>query len=437
MSANGRASRKTAGPPCAASWPRGRLARTAPAARRGERGVLAGVQFTVMPAWVRAFGRPGALSFALLFAIDSLARSTLTTVIPLTVLKTLGNARDTSVMFFATVLVGVVLSWFIPTLVRKIRPRWVYSLGAGLMAVVPFLLATETLAGLAVGMSLRVFASSCLLNGLNLYIMAYIKKQDFVRSEPLRIFFAATCWTVGPGLGVLLYNAVDPWATYGLSSLAALVLLLYFWRIRMEHGPAHPARSIGRHPWANVRRYIAQPRLRLAWLLSFGREVFWVMLYYYMPAYMVLHGKSDNATALLITACTVALFLSPGMGWLGRRFGVRRHLLACFVIAAAATLAAVFFFEHVAVVAALLILGSTAAVGLDSVVTVPFLRAVRARERPEMTMVYGMYRDLAGLLPTALFSALLTFFDLRSVFLATGLFLVYCAWMSRWVPRSM
>jgi len=390
-----------------------------------------------MPAWVRAFGQPGAVSFALMFAIDSLARSTLTTIIPLIVLKTLGNARDSSIMFFGTVLAGVALSWFIPALVRKIRPRWVYTLGAGLMAIVPFFLAVETVAALALGMALRVFASSCLLNGLNLYIMAYIKKQDFVRSEPLRIFFAAVCWTVGPGLGVLLYNSVDPWATYGVSSFAAVALLAYFWRIRMEHGPAHQGRAVPRHPIANLRRFVAQPRLMLAWLLSFGREVFWITLYYYAPAYMVLHGRTDNATALLITACTLPLFFSTVFGWSGRRFGVRTHLRVCFIVAAIATLAIPFVFDRVWAVAGLLVLGSIAAVGLDSVVSVPFLRSVRARERPEMTMVYGLYRDLAALLPTALFSGLLTFFDLRSVFIATGLFLVYCAWMSRWIPRSM
>jgi MFS family permease len=175
----------------------------------------------------------------------------------------------------------------------------------------------------------------------------------------------------------------------------------------------------------------------LAWLLSFGREVFWVTLYYYAPAYMVLQGRSDNATALLITACTLPLFFSTVFGWAGRRFGVRMHLLVCFVITASATLAIPFVFDDVLAVMTLLVIASISGVGLDSVVTVPFLRAVRSRERPEMTMVYGLYRDLAALLPTALFSGLLSFFDLRSVFVATGLFLVYCAWMSRWVPRSM
>lgn len=391
----------------------------------------------VMPAWVRAFGQPGARSFALMFAIDSLARSTLTTVIPLVALDTLGNARDSSILFFGTTLVGVVLSWFIPALVRRIRPRWVYTLGAALMAIVPFFLARETLAGLALGMGMRVFASSCLLSGLNLYIMAYIKKQDFVRSEPLRIFFSAICWTAGPGLGVVLYASISPWATYLLSSCAAVLLLIYFWRVRMEYGPANPPNSVGRNPVQSVRRFIAQPRLVLAWLLSFGREVFWITVYYYAPAYMVLNHKSDNATALLITACTVPLFLSPVMGWLGRRFGVRRFLRVCFVLSAVATLAIPFVFENVLAVSVLIVIASLSAVGLDSVVAVPFLRGVRSRERPEMTMVYGMYRDLAALLPTAFFSILLSFFDLRSVFLATGLFLVYCAWMSRWVPRSM
>ncbi len=391
----------------------------------------------VMPAWVRAFGRPGARSFALMFAIDSLARSTLTTVIPLVALDTLGNARDSSILFFATTFVGVVLSWFIPVLVRRIRPRWVYTLGAGLMVIVPFFLARETLVALALGMSLRVFASSCLLSGLNLYIMAYIKKQDFVRSEPLRIFFSAICWTAGPGLGVVLYASVSPWATYLLSSFAAALLLVYFWRVRMEHGPANPPKSVGQNPLQSVRRFIAQPRLVLAWLLSFGREVFWITIYYYAPAYMVLNHRSDNATALLITACTLPLFLSPVMGWLGRRFGIRNFLLTCFLAAAAATLTIPFAFDHVLLVCGLMVIASFAAVGLDSVVGVPFLRSVRARERPEMTMVYGMYRDLAALLPFAFFSILLSVFDLRSVFAATGLFLVYCAWTSRWIPRSM
>jgi hypothetical protein len=54
-----------------------------------------------------------------------------------------------------------------------------------------------------------------------------------------------------------------------------------------------------------------------------------------------------------------------------------------------------------------------------------------------MTMVFSMYRDLAGLLPPMLFSLLLTFFDLSSVFISVALFMACCAWLARWVPRGM
>ena len=87
--------------------------------------------------------------------------------------------------------------------------------------------------------------------------------------------------------------------------------------------------------------------------------------------------------------------------------------------------------------AAALHAGAAGAVALDSVCVVPFMRAVRARERPEMTMVFSMYRDVAGLVPPAFFAALLSFLELWSVFAATALGLVGCAWFARWIPRGM
>jgi hypothetical protein len=76
-------------------------------------------------------------------------------------------------------------------------------------------------------------------------------------------------------------------------------------------------------------------------------------------------------------------------------------------------------------------------VALDAVGQVTFLRAVRARERPEMGMVFGYYRDAAALLPHAVAAPLLTFFGLDAVFLATAAGMFACAWLARWIPRGM
>jgi MFS family permease len=391
-----------------------------------------------LPAWIRALGKPGAATFALMFAIDSLARASLTTVIPLVALRTLGNARDVSLLYTVTGWSAVAVSFLIPWIVRRYRPRRLYSMGAAILVIVPLLLATHTLWGLALGMALRAFAAACLLNGLNLYYMAYIRKQDFVRSEPLRAFFAAACWTLGPGVGIILYDHIGPWATYLLSSGSAVLLLIYFWRMRAEYGPALPLNAkLSTNPIANIRRYVSQPRLRLAWILSFGREAWWSTFYIYAPVYLVAVGRSDTAVAVIMSGCTAMLFTSPIMGWIGRRLGARRHLILAFLAGATTTMGVAIFFHFPWWSTLCLALSAMAAVALDSVVSIPFLRAVKARERPEMTMVFSMYRDLAGLIPPMLFSLLLTFFELPSVFISVSLFMIYCAWLARWVPRGM
>ena len=39
------------------------------------------------------------------------------------------------------------------------------------------------------------------------------------------------------------------------------------------------------NPLRHIARYFRQPRLRLAWLLNFGREAWWVMFMSYAPVY--------------------------------------------------------------------------------------------------------------------------------------------------------
>jgi hypothetical protein len=69
---------------------------------------------------------------------------------------------------------------------------------------------------------------------------------------------------------------------------------------------------------------------------------------------------------------------------------------------------------------------------------VTFLRAVKTRERAEMTMVFTLYRDLAALIPFAVFSLLLALFnELWMVFGVVSLGLLSSAWLSRHIPRGM
>lgn len=383
--------------------------------------------------------QPGPTAFASLFALESLARASVTVVLAVVALKVLGSARDVSLVYAGATCAGLLTSQCIPLLIRRVGPGWTYALGAFCAGLVPLCLAASTTTGVLGAVLLRGLAVACGGNALQILIMSHIERRDLSKMEPRRVFFAAGMWSFGPSLGIALYENVAPWAAYGLS-IGATCLLLGHLAILRPSVPAARFATSGRASFAPVRslkRFVSQPRLRLAYVLNLARENWWSMFFVYVPIYAVTVGLGATEGGYILMAGSLLLFTVSWFGRLGRRIGMRYVLMGGFALASACLLTAAATIAMPWVFAGLILLSAVAAVALDSVCMVTFQRAVRARERPEMTTIFLTYRDVAQLVSTSVFSLLLTFFGLWSVFAATGLWLGYCAFLSRWVPRGM
>jgi MFS family permease len=390
----------------------------------------------------RALTRPGAVVFAMLFLFDSMARSLLSGVLPTVGYEMLGSKSLVSVMFLSAGAGGAVASLFIPWLIHHVKPRWLYTAAGILLIVSAGLFVAGNAPFFAAGLFLRSFAAACLLNLLNLYIMTYIPRRELSRSEPVRTFFSGIAWCSGPFLGIFLLNHVSAYAVFGLSAVCAALLLAYFWKLRLEYGAADTSDQLKvANPLPHIRRFLEQPRLVLAWILNFARESWWVALFIYGPIYTADSLMSPDAPGYLQSASTSFLFLTPLAGWIARRIGLRLTLMWAYAYCAAGTLAAtlVMMFDGPPLMGCILLVSSAlGAITLDSVGMVTFLRAVRTRERAEMTMVFTLYRDLAALIPFLVFSVLLAFFDeLWIVYGTVSIGLLGAAWLSRHVPRGM
>jgi MFS family permease len=390
------------------------------------------------PIWLRRAERPGARVFAFMFALESITRASLATVIPLQAYALLQDARDVSLAFTAVGVTGLAASFSIPLLIRRIRRRWVYTIGALLLAAAPALIATSTLTGQVAGMLLRVFAVACLNITLSLYIMDYIAKRDLVHSEPLKLFFSAAAWCIGPTLGVYLHDRIGHGAAEAFSAVCALAVLGNFWLLRLQDNPAVAAATKPPpNPLASIGRFLVQPRLRLAWAISFGRSAWWSMFFVYAPLYMVHSGESSLAGALLVSAANFMLVLTPLWGRFAVAQGLRLAIVVAFLTVGAATLAAGTLATYAYVAGICLLLAAVACVGLDAVGNIPFFRAVHPYERPPMTTVFRTYVDAAELVPSAVFAVLLSFFDLPVVFLTAGLSTLAFGLLALYLPRGM
>lgn len=388
--------------------------------------------------WLKAVSRPGRVVFAIMFALESFARALLATIIPLQAYALLQNARDVSVLNTVVGISGLMSSFAIPFLIRRFRRRWVYTAGLLALMVAAALLATHTLVGQVTGMLFRAFAVAAVNIALTLYVLDYIRRKDLIHFEPLRLGLSTLSWTIGPVLGVWLYESVAVWAGEAISIVASAILIGYFWYLRMHEHPAVAAATRSPpNPFKAIRRFVSQPRLRLGWFIPFSRSTWWAMLYVYPPLYLLQAGKGETLGGLLVSGSNALLAAAPLLGRLANRTGIRRPIIVAFVCSGIFTVSAGLLYDYPYLVCVAILLGALPCVMLDTVGNIPFMRAVRPLERPQMTTVFRTYIDLSDLLPGAVYSVLLSFFDIRAVFFACGLYMFVAAAVARFLPKRL
>ncbi len=384
--------------------------------------------------------KAGALTFSAIFALESLARSLNSTVVSLQAYDILGTSQKVSELSTAVSLSVLTATLLLPYVLGKVRRRWAYSLGIALLIAASLALASFTLPGLASGMFLRSCGAALLSITLSLYILDHIKRSELARAEPLRLSLSTFSWMVGPAAGVWLYSQYGPAAAQAAAIVTAAALFGLFWYLRLSDHTTLPSGTLQPfNPLANVRRFAAQPRLRLAWLIAFGRSCFWTSFFIYGPLLIVEGGLGKQFGGLVISASQAMLLSAYVSGRLAQRHGVRIVIALSFAAAALASLAAGIAGKDSPYMAAfLLLIGSAAASALDGVGGIPFLRAVRPHERQRMTAVYRTYIDFSELIPSFVFVFALSFFEIGSVFVILGAGLAIIGAVSwKFLPRSM
>ncbi|MFI0848181.1 MFS transporter [Mesorhizobium sp. IMUNJ 23232] len=392
------------------------------------------------PIWLPAVRPPGARTFASLYAVESFARATVSSVIPIQAYEILASKQGVSILYTIVALLGLSATLFMPMIIGLLSRRWVYTIGTCFLALGSALFVTHTLAGQVGGMLLRVMGASALAITLNLYIMDHIRKADVMQSESMRMAWSMVAWTGGPTLGVFLYTRFGIVAPHLVVVAFALTLMVLFWYFRLsDNAVIRPGRTRATNPLSNIGRFVAQPRLRLAWLIAFGRSCFWTTFFVYAPILMVATGQGELAGGLLVSAGNAVLFTAIWWGRLGRRFGARNTMAASFFALSVALWLAGLCGEGFPLAAGLLLLvASFFAVALDALGSTPFIRSVRAYERPQMTAVYRTYLDFSELLPPLVYSIVLAFGGLGAVFATLGVFTAICGLIVwRYLPKSM
>lgn len=374
----------------------------------------------------------------MLFALDSLARSTLVTIVPLQAYNLLGDKHSVVTLYFLVSVAGLTGSMLVPWMVRHIRHHGTLILGSCCMTVSALLLSQHSLPFFVAGLALQLFGAATVVICLNVYVLKVVPRQEFTRFEPVRIVFSGAAWVVGPYLGVRLGKDVAEWFPYIVAATVSFIQLAFFLHLRRQETPGAAEEIVKRaSPIRFIRRFFRQPRLILAWLLSVTRAGWWGLFYNFGPIFLVANGLSEEMTGLIASIGSAGMLTVIFWGWVGRRIGIRNLLTVAYALAGFLTLLVAGTSDFPLIGACLLIGAAAATSIIDSSGNIPFLYAVRPRERSEMTTFYATYRDMSRLTFPGLYTLLLALFPFPVIFLAGGGIMISLSQCARKLPAGL
>nr|WP_298682949.1 MFS transporter [uncultured Dongia sp.] len=408
---------------------------TAPYHRRHPENRLMAIESPSLPLTGH---KPGAMVFAIMYMLESTTRALVLTVMPLQAKEIFGSEARVTAVYLGVTIFGLIAGFAVPLLIHRYRRRWVYSMGLLVSGFAVVALAFDDPLGQFMGQVLRTLSGTACIVALTLYVLDFIPRADLVRYEPLKLLLGCLPWGLGPIAGVALYNAFGAWSVAATGMGVALIAVAFFAYLRLTENPAVAAATKPPpNPFHSIGRFFSQPRLRLGWAIAFGRSGWWSMFFLYPALYFRDMKVDDFWTSLVTGAANILLVLAPLFGWVAHRTGVRLPIMVAFFGAGLTTLAIPFAFASPLAVGILLLVAAFFVVMLDSLGNIPFLRAVRPLERPQMMSVFRTYIDIGNLLPFAVFTALLVFFDQRAVYIAYGILMLVVGLFARYLPRRM
>lgn len=370
--------------------------------------------------------------------MDTFARATLVTVIPLQAYALLGDPLQYVQLYFLISCLALVSSMTVPWLIRALHHRGTLILGSCCMMGSAFLLSQQSLFWFVPGLTLQFFAAATIAISLNLYILKNVPRDELSRFEPVRILFSGGAWVIGPALGIFLEQIFMAWLPYLISGAFSLCQLCLFLVMRIEHPNREAAGEAKRpNPVRFLRRYFKQPRLVLAWLLSVTRAGWWGLFYNIAPVYLLTIGLEKQTIANVTSLGSAGMLTVLFWGWVARRVGLRALFTNAYALAGLLTAIVATTTNYPFLGACFLVIAAAATSIIDSGGNVPYLRAVRPNERSEMTTVYGTYRDISRVASQGLYTLLLSVFPFTAIFVAGGGVMIVLSQCARKLPRSL
>jgi ACDE family multidrug resistance protein len=311
--------------------------------------------------------------------------------------------------------------FFVPLIERNDR-RKLFAFSLSLFVIVYFLLAYVKNFFLFLLLAILLTANYAFKVSLSgVIIKNNSSDKTLSRCEGILYTFLNLGWIIGPL--VAGYVTVQYGMTYVflIASILILFALLIFKTTKFKDGSSSAVQR-DYSLYKSFKGFFSKRKRVYAYVLGGGHTIWWVLIYLYMPLFLIERGYSEMVVGYFLTAIVIPLILLEfRLSSLVEKYGFKKMFKIGFMITTLASLSC-FIFYDIHFIFVFLVLASFGLAILEPSSEAYFLKISNAEEVKKYFGPYNTSRDLFQFIGKMAGSLVLLFLPFRFLFLFFGLF---------------
>ena len=248
------------------------------------------------------------------------------------------------------------------------------------------------------------------------------KKGKLAENEGFIYTFLNIGWLIGPLLAGYIANlyGVEPIFFLGGVTAFAAFLLFKYWKIK----DSHIKKRVDCNLIRNFIDFFKDRRRVLAYLIDGGSATWWVLIYLYMPLFIIDKGLNELWVGYFLFGVALPLIiLEYPFSKITGKYGFKRAFKIGFISLAVFSIAC-YFISNIFLIILALVMASFGMAFLEPMTEAYFLTLLKGDEASRFYGPFNTTRDVNQFISKILASLMLIFLPFKSIFLLFGAIMV-------------
>ena len=373
----------------------------------------------------RHLGTIKTLSFVIFLV--SLALAYIDTIWAIYINEFVNNASIVGALSSLFVIFSIFLYFYFIPLLEKHHPTKIYLFSLMLYAVAYVLFAISSNFYLFVVLGFMLTIASVLRkDSMGVIIRDESKLTELGRNEGIIYAVSNISWLIGPLIASFLSQKFNISLIFLLAATSVAMAIITF-RTAKVHEKVIIPRKVDKNLFKNIKDFFSSRELTKTYLVSGGIDLWWAILYLYVPLFMIKEGLNLTWVGIFLFAVCVPLTaLEYFVGKRADKYGFKKFFIAGYTILAIMSIIA-FALTNIYWILLVLVLASIGAAFLEPTTEAYFFKLIPKAKENKYYGPFCTASDFNSLIGLLIAAGVLFFLPFKYIFLLLAIQMTFFA----------